>query len=222
MATPPTVPVIKTIGHGTRTLDELAAILQAHGVSRIVDVRKMPRSLANPQFNYETLPTALARFGIAYTHMPGLTGLRKRQRDSPNTGWRNKSFQAFADYMQSAAFSESIELLAAMSGSRDTAVMCAETVPWRCHRALIADALVVRGIPVQHLLSVSKATTHALPDFAKVEGLRITYPGLDDEPAPAEASRLRTRSHSLRQSSPRKANAPGRRGPTRGERLSRQ
>jgi uncharacterized protein (DUF488 family) len=170
------VKLIMTIGHGTRSLDELVAVLRAHGVTRLVDVRKMPRSRANPQFNFETLPGALERAGIAYVHMGGLTGLRKRAKDSPNTAWRNKSFQGYADHMQTPEFRDDLGRLATLAAGRDTAVMCAETLPWRCHRSLIADALVARGIAVLHLLSPSKASVHALPDFAVVRGARVTYP----------------------------------------------
>lgn len=166
-----------TVGHSNRPLDEFLRLLKAHGVELLVDVRTVPRSRHNPQFNRDTLPESLLAEGIRYEHMPGLGGLRHARKDSLNTGWKNRSFRGYADYMQTDEFAHNVDLLAEADGSYRTAIMCAEAVPWRCHRSLIADALMVRGIPVSHILSESKANPHRLTKFARVDGRRITYPG---------------------------------------------
>ena len=165
-----------TIGHSNRPLDEFLRILQAHAVELLVDVRTVPRSRHNPQFNRDVLPHSLEAKGIRYEHMPGLGGLRHPRKDSPNTGWKNLSFRGYADYMQSPEFLENLEALDRLDRSARTAIMCAESVPWRCHRSLIADALMVRGIKVSHIMSETKANPHKLTAFAQVEGDRITYP----------------------------------------------
>lgn len=172
---------ISTVGHGSRAIEDLVAILKTHAISRVVDIRKMPRSLANPQFNYEILPLSLAEADIAYAHMPALTGLRKPAKASINGAWRNKSFRAFADYMQTEEFADAIDALIAIADGELVALMCAETVPWRCHRSLIADALVCRDVMVRHLMSESKARHHAVPAFARHEGLRVYYPAESTE-----------------------------------------
>jgi uncharacterized protein (DUF488 family) len=172
-ATPPTV---LTIGHSARSLEEFVDLLKAHAVKCVVDVRKMPRSRHNPQFNQETLSAALDQADIRYIAMPGLGGLRRRLPDSPNAGWRNKSFQGYADYMQTHEFGDAIEQLIRLARKYRVAVMCAEAVPWRCHRSLIADALTVRGIPVEDIMSASRRTPHRLTQWARVEGTCITYP----------------------------------------------
>jgi uncharacterized protein (DUF488 family) len=169
-------PVILTIGHSNRTLEELIRLLQAHHITQLVDVRTVPRSRHNPQFNRDTLPDDLRPIEIDYHHMPGLGGLRYPHPDSPNAGWQNTSFRGFADYMQTPAFAESLEQLMALAAQRRVALMCAEAVPWRCHRSLIGDALTVRGYPVEHILSATRTQTHKLTPFAHVEGMRITYP----------------------------------------------
>jgi len=166
--------VVLTVGHSTRTIDELIELLQAHGVTRLVDVRTIPRSSHNPQFNRDALPKSLAP--IAYTHTPELGGLRRARKDSPNTGWRNLSFRGFADYMQTPEFERGLEQLIELAAAERVAIMCAESVPWRCHRSLIADALVARGIPVEEILSATRAQPHPLTPFARVEGSRVTYP----------------------------------------------
>lgn len=168
-----------TIGHSNRPLAELIRLLKAHGVELLVDVRTVPRSRHNPQFNRETLPQALGPEGIRYEHMPALGGLRHARKDSPNTGWKNLSFRGYADYMQTDEFRESLEKLAELERGKRVAIMCAESVPWRCHRSLIADALTVRGIPVSHIMSETRANPHQITRFAHVEGSRITYPGTD-------------------------------------------
>jgi uncharacterized protein (DUF488 family) len=165
-----------TIGHSNRPLDQLIAMLQAHGIDLLVDVRTVPKSRYNPQFNTENLPAPLLREGIEYIHMPGLGGLRHARKDSINTGWRNDSFRGYADYMQTPEFDAALaELLQAAEG-RHAAVMCAEAVPWRCHRSMIADALTARGIPVDHIMSVAKRDPHRMTSFARVAGMRVTYP----------------------------------------------
>jgi uncharacterized protein (DUF488 family) len=165
-----------TIGHSNRALEDFIAMLQAHGVELLADVRTVPRSRHNPQFNLENLPQSLAAAGIGHVHMPGLGGLRHPRKDSTNTGWRNDSFRGYADYMQTPDFAQNIEQLLAFDKVRRVAVMCAESVPWRCHRSLIGDALTARGVPVLHIMSATKANPHKLTSFARVEGERVTYP----------------------------------------------
>ncbi len=150
----------------------------------LVDVRKMPRSRRNPQFNRETLPQALRQAGISYLDLPGLGGLRRRKPDSPNGGWKNASFQGYADYMLTPEFEQSLQTLLEHARGERVALMCAEAVPWRCHRSLIADALSVRGIAVEHILSEKRTQRHTLKPWARVEGTRITYPPTDDEATP--------------------------------------
>jgi uncharacterized protein (DUF488 family) len=168
--------IVLTIGHSTRILDEFIKILQAHRATLVVDIRTVPRSRRNPQFNKETIPESLKEAGIGYMHMPGLGGLRHPTRDSQNTGWRNASFRGFADYMQTEEFEETIKALIQLAEKERIALMCAESLPWRCHRSLIADALIVRGIKVEHIMSATNRTAHVLTPFALVDGRRITYP----------------------------------------------
>lgn len=165
-----------TIGHSTRMLEELLALLQANDVTRLVDVRTMPRSRRNPQFNIETLAEDLHAQGLGYEHLAALGGLRKTRADSPNTGWRNASFRGYADYMQTEAFADGLQSLLERAARERIAIMCAEAVPWRCHRSLIADALVVRGVAVEHILSGERRMPHTLTRFAVVDGERIVYP----------------------------------------------
>jgi len=169
-------PPALTIGHSTRSLDEFIDLLRAHGVTLLVDVRTVPRSRKNPQFNRETLPDALQAVGIGHLHLPGLGGLRRPRADSPNAGWRNESFRGYADYMSTLEFQESLERLVDLAARERVALMCAEAVPWRCHRSLIADALTVPGIPVEHIMSAARAQPHKLTPFAVVQGTEITYP----------------------------------------------
>lgn len=170
---------IFTVGHSTRSLEEFIALLQSHGVTQVADVRTIPRSRHNPQFNRDTLPQALAAAGIEYRHIARLGGLRHGIPDSPNMGWRNASFRGFADYMQTAEFAEGLGELLDLARQRPTAVMCAEAVPWRCHRSLIADALLVRGIPVEEIIGAGRTQAHKLTPFARAEGLKITYPAVE-------------------------------------------
>ena len=166
-----------TVGHSTHALEEFLALIRGHGVSHVADVRKMPRSRRNPQFNTETLATALGAAGLGYTHFAGLGGLRREQPDSINRAWKNPSFRAYADYMQTDMFAAELNRLIALAHAEPVAVMCAEAVWWRCHRSLIADALVARGEEVLHILAPERAEPHVLRDFARVENGRVTYPG---------------------------------------------
>jgi uncharacterized protein (DUF488 family) len=170
------LPVILTIGHSTRTLEEFIALLKTHGAARVVDVRTMPRSRHNPQFNKDSLPEELKKVGMSYIHLSGLGGLRHAKLDSLNLGWRNASFRGYADYMQTSEFEQSLDELIQLAKQDRIAIMCAEAVPWRCHRSLIADALLVRGIRVEDIMSPTSRTVHALTPFAKVRGTKITYP----------------------------------------------
>jgi uncharacterized protein (DUF488 family) len=165
-----------TIGHSTRSLPELTELLRAHGIRRLVDIRTVPRSRHNPQFNKETLPEALWREQIAYTHIPELGGLRHAHKNSRNTGWRNASFRGFADYMETAEFESGLATLLALAEREPAAIMCAEAVPWRCHRSLISDALLARGVRVEHITGRGQPQPHSLTSFARVEGGRVTYP----------------------------------------------
>jgi len=167
---------IHTIGHSTRTLDEFIDLLQAYGIRQLIDIRTAPRSRHNPQFNREGLSASLEKVGIAYRHMPGLGGLRRPKADSGNTGWRNASFRGYADYMQTPQFEDNLRELITLAEKVPTAVMCAEAVHWRCHRSLLADALVVRGVPVEHVHSRAGSQPHALTPFAELKGTRVTYP----------------------------------------------
>jgi uncharacterized protein (DUF488 family) len=180
---PSDAPRVLTVGHSTRSLAEFLELLKAHGVQRVVDVRTLPRSRRNPQFNADTLPAALEAAGIGYLPLPGLGGLRRPGPGSDNAGWRNRSFRGYADYIQSAEFESNLETVLTLAGRETVALMCAEAVPWRCHRSLIADALLVRGVPVDHLLSIKRRQPHALTPWAQVEGTRLTYPP-QPEPAP--------------------------------------
>jgi len=167
---------IFTVGHSTLPIEHFITLLHVYGIERLVDIRTVPRSRHNPQFNADALPASLAAEQIEYLHMDGLGGLRHARKDSINTGWRNASFRGYADYMQTGAFAEAIEELIAMSRLGRIAIMCAEAVPWRCHRSLVADALLIRGVPAVEILSETSWRLHSLTPFAKVEGDRITYP----------------------------------------------
>jgi uncharacterized protein (DUF488 family) len=172
-----------TIGHGTRPLELFLALLHGQGVTHLVDTRTVPRSRRNPQYSRETLPGALRAAGVGYTHLPDLGGLRHPRRDSVNTAWRNAAFRGYADHMQTTEFAAGLEALLALATPERVAVMCAETVPWRCHRSLIADALTVRGVRVEHLLD-GGAHLHRVTPWARVDGRRVTYPGPPAGPAP--------------------------------------
>ena len=188
-------PVVLPIGHSTRTLKEFISLLQAHEVRCVVDVRTVPRSLRNPQFNKTSLPESLNKAGLGYVHMPGLGGLRHATRDSINTGWQNASFRGYADYMQTPEFDKNLEELIQLANQDGIALMCAEAVPWRCHRSLIADALLVRGIGTEHIMSRSRRQVHTLTPFAKVRRTTITYPSESCRAVEKKALAKRSRSH---------------------------
>ena len=168
--------MIYTIGHSTRLIKSLLGILNEYEIVQVVDVRTIPYSKFTPQFNKEALAGSLKSAGIEYVHMKELGGLRHPIMDSVNLGWKNASFRGYADYMQTANFAEAIEKLIEICEDVNTAIMCAEAVPWRCHRSLIADALVIRGLNVMHILSKTSSREHELTAFARIRGKIITYP----------------------------------------------
>ncbi len=189
----PAVRSVFTVGHSTRALEAFIDLLRERGVTRLLDVRTVPRSRFNPQFNRDTLPGALRAAGIAYDHLPGLGGLRHPRADSPNTAWRNASFRGFADYMQTPEFAAGLDTVLELARHERVALMCAEAVPWRCHRSLIADALTVRGVAVEHILNAGRSQRHSLTPWARVEGERVTYPGQLLLPEPAAGGGQRRR-----------------------------
>ncbi len=170
--------LVLTVGHSNRSIEDFLDLLDAHQVRQIADVRTIPKSRHNPQFGYEELDAALAARGIRYVHLPALGGLRHPRKDSINTAWRNSSFRGYADYMQTAPFAEAVGKLIELAGERRTAIMCAEAVPWRCHRSLIGDALLARGIEVEDIFNAASRKPHTYTPFAKVDGESVTYPGL--------------------------------------------
>ena len=165
-----------TLGHSTLPIERFMGVLQIYGIEQLVDIRTITRSRHNPQFNNSTLAESLSTQHLEYAHIQALGGLRRARKDSPNTGWRNASFRGYADYMQTEEFQDALEGLIHLSRRKRVAIMCAEAVPWRCHRSLVADALWVRGIPVVEILSESGYRMHTLTPFAHVEGVQITYP----------------------------------------------
>ena len=174
---------IWTVGHSTRPIGEFTDFMRAHEIRLLVDVRTIPRSRHNPQFNTDTLTLSLHDVGIQYHHLPELGGLRKPKKDSFNDGWRNASFRGYADYMQTDEFFKALEALTAESRLQPSTIMCAEAVPWRCHRSLIADALVTRGWEVKHIMGPDKATPHILTSFAHFEKGTLTYPKPTEPPS---------------------------------------
>ena len=168
--------IILTIGHSTRPISEFVRLLSAHHVQRVIDVRTIPRSRHNPQFNRSELSPALRRARIHYRHAPGLGGLRRARADSINTSWRNASFRGYADYMQTMAFHRHLERCIELATLELVVLMCAEAVPWRCHRSLIADALLARGIPTAEITSGVRLTPHVMTAWATVCGIQVTYP----------------------------------------------
>ena len=180
-------PLICTIGHSNRLLDTFLKLLQCNKIAHVLDVRTVPRSRHNPQFNQNTLATSLDTVQILYTHLPGLGGLRHTRADSPNTGWHNLSFRGYADYMQSSEFADNVDWVAKLARTERCALMCAEAVPWCCHRSMIGDALLVRGIRVEDIIGSKGRKSHVLTAFSRVGGTQITYPpqrliGMRDEP----------------------------------------
>jgi uncharacterized protein (DUF488 family) len=186
---------VLTIGHSTHSWEDFLRLLRVHGVERVIDVRSIPRSRHNPQFNRETLSKKLRAARIGYVHLRKLGGLRRARHDSQNMGWRNPSFRGFADYMQTPEFRAGLDRLVKLAGQKRSAIMCAEAVPWRCHRSLIADALTLRGIRVDDIMSMKQSQAHSLTAFAHVQGECITYPAAiaegqaSDEPNLAQRSR---------------------------------
>ena len=170
--------MILTIGHSTHPIEEFLALLNAHDVRQLIDVRTIPKSRRNPQFNRDELAAALKGSKILYKHVPELGGLRHPRKDSINTAWQNASFRGYADYMQTQQFDQSLRELMQEAATRRTAIMCAEAVPWRCHRSLIADALAARGVEVEHIMSPTTRKPHSFTPFARIEGQTVTYPGL--------------------------------------------
>lgn len=170
--------MIYTIGHSTHSAGAFVTLLEFHRMQQVADVRTIPRSARHPQFGRDRLENLLAEHGIVYRHFPALGGLRKPAPDSVNTGWRHAGFRGYADYMQSAAFRTGVVELLAFARAGATAVMCAESVWWQCHRRLLSDALLVRGVPVLHILSTAEPKPHELSEFARVDGEMVTYPGL--------------------------------------------
>jgi uncharacterized protein (DUF488 family) len=170
---------IYTIGHSTRSIDEFIELLRKYGVTQLVDIRSVPGSRHNPQYSQETFKKSLESRGVTYTYMKKLGGWRRGPSDEENAGWRNKSFRSYADYMQTDDFAEGINELIDSSKNAPTAIMCAEAVPWRCHRSLVGDALVVRGIEVRDIMSEKNNPVHTLTSFAKMDGTDITYPAED-------------------------------------------
>jgi uncharacterized protein (DUF488 family) len=165
-----------TVGHSNRTLAGFIALIQGWGVTDILDVRAFPHSRANPHFNIETLPAALAEHDLGYRHLPELGGRRRTSSTSINTAWRSASFRGYADYMQTDAFELALQPILVLLSDRHPALMCAEAVPWRCHRSLIADALVARVIRVGDILSETRCEPHNLPGWAVVQSRRVSYP----------------------------------------------
>lgn len=168
--------MLYTIGHSTHPLDEFIGLLQSHGVNWVMDVRTVPRSRTNPQYNLDSLPAGLSSFGIGHGYLKGLGGLRHPLADSPNMGWRNESFRGYADYMQTPEFDEALAVLIERVEERTVAIMCAEAVWWRCHRSMVAEAMIVHGYEVQHIMPDGRLNEASLRPFAVVNGTRITYP----------------------------------------------
>ncbi len=167
---------VLTIGHSTRTFDEFVMLLDVYGVDLLVDVRTVPRSRHNPQFNKEVMPDQLKHHGIKYIHIPEIGGLRRPKPNSENMAWKNSSFRGYADYMQTKEFTDALLKIMALARENRLALMCAEALPWRCHRSLISDALTVRHVKVLHIISKDSTIPHELTEFAHVEGTKITYP----------------------------------------------
>ncbi len=184
--------VVLTVGHSAREWKAFVELLRASDVQRIVDVRSIPRSRHNPQYNRETMAPKLRAARIGYVHLRKLGGLRHARRDSPNTGWQNASFRGYADYMQTPEFEGGLQRLIKLATEKRSAIMCAEAVPWRCHRSLIADALLVRGFQVEHIISGKRRRVHSITPFARVCDTEITYPAYPEAVTKA-ASRRRPR-----------------------------
>ncbi len=175
-------PRIFTVGHSNRSAREFVELLNAYKLKLLIDVRTIPKSRHNPQFGGTRLKKTLAKHGIEYVHMASLGGLRHTTKDSPNKAWRNTSFRGYADYMQTEEFKKSLRRLIARSKRKRLVMMCAEAVPWRCHRSLVGDALLIRGLHVEDIFTKSSHRPHRLTPFAKVAGEKITYPSVPGHP----------------------------------------
>ncbi|HEX9059988.1 MAG TPA: DUF488 domain-containing protein [Clostridia bacterium] len=167
---------IYTVGHSTRPIEEFIELLKSYGIEEVIDVRTIAGSKYNPQYNEENLRKSLEENGLAYLHLKELGGLRHPTKDSINKGWINKSFRGYADYMQTSEFSKAIEQLIVLSNKNKVVIMCAEAVPWKCHRSLIGDALTVRKIKVTDILGIGNHMTHKLTKFAQAKGHDVSYP----------------------------------------------
>jgi uncharacterized protein (DUF488 family) len=176
-------PIVLTIGHASRSLETFIGLLQAHAVTRVGDVRTVPRSRHNPQFNTSALRGSLQGAGLGYVHLPAPGGLRPARRDSIDLGWRNASFRGFADYMETPQFEQGLEAMIGLANQERVAMMCAEAVPWRCHRSLIADALLARGVRCEDILSGTRCHVHTLTPFTTMKGTTVTYPADASRPA---------------------------------------
>jgi hypothetical protein len=174
-------PLVCTIGHSNRPIGEFIDLLRLNAIECVLDIRTVPKSRHNPQFNRDALPESLAAAHIGYRHLPGLGGLRHARPDSPNQGWRNASFRGYADYMQTPEFAENVDAVAELAHTTRCVLMCAEAVPWRCHRSMVADALIVRGLRVEDIIGPQKRKPHKITPFARVDGTRILYPALEEE-----------------------------------------
>ncbi|MCC2640501.1 MAG: hypothetical protein K0S45_914 [Nitrospira sp.] len=178
------LPTLWTIGHSTRSNDEFMALLRAYDIRRLIDIRRYPGSRRYPHFQSDLLAKSLAEAGLGYGHMPALGGRRATTPDSVNKGWKNAGFRGYADYMQTGEFQNALKGLMAESRCARTVIMCAEAVPWRCHRSLVADALVTCGWEVHHILSPDRVQIHRLTAFAVMQNDRLVYPAPADQDAP--------------------------------------
>lgn len=176
MSAPKNPLTIFTIGHSTHPIEKFLELLESNGVKQLIDIRTIPKSRRNPQFNSDALAASLRAVKIAYVHMKDLGGLRHPRKDSINTGWRNDSFRGYADHMQTEDFAAALDRAIALAKKQPTALMCAEAVPWRCHRSLVSDALLARHIRVLEIISTAAPKEHTLTPFARVCGTQITYP----------------------------------------------
>jgi len=190
---------VLSVGHSTRPIEAFLDLLRAHGVRVLADIRTVPRSRHNPQFERTALEKTLPGAGIRYAHLPKLGGLRRPRPDSQNAAWRNASFRGFADHMQTEEFEEGLSELRSLAGSGTVALLCAEAVPWRCHRSLVADALLARGARVEHIVGRERLEPHRMTPFARVEGERVTYPA-PPAPGPAPLARRASRRHTAAKS----------------------
>jgi uncharacterized protein (DUF488 family) len=181
--------VVFTIGHSTRSIAAFIRVLKAHGVTRVIDVRTMPQSRHNPQFSRSRLSPALHNSRIHYRHLPGLGGLRRARPASTNTAWRNASFRGYADYMQTPEFAESVERCIALATRERVVLMCAEAVPWRCHRSLIADALLARGVEVREIVNAVRTRKQTVTPWARIDGTHVSYPSLATKVSPQGTAR---------------------------------